>query len=165
MQGDDSCVLTKTTVCLFWRKWRVVCLDENTFMCVWAFSLLCWSGVFFSFERRVATASKKNREYSAFSAATPILFFFFSCLPSFHCFRIKEYRSIENSRSLEVCVYRTQGILWFFPIMCVSVFSRLLVCVTLILRYQASSVSFSISFLSFFLMQFELTFLQVNETE
>jgi hypothetical protein len=49
--------------------------------------------------------------------------------------------------------------------MCVSVFSRLLVCVTLILRYQASSVSFSISFLSFFLMQFELTFLQVNETE
>jgi hypothetical protein len=36
--------------------------------------------------------------------------------------------------------------------MCVSVFS-------------ASSVSFSISFLSFFLMQFELPFLQVTETE
>jgi hypothetical protein len=38
----------------------------------------------------------------------------------------------------------------------VFVFSRLLVCVT------ASSVSFSISFFSFFLMQFELTFLQVQ---
>ncbi len=149
----------KETIHVSWQKRRFVCFDENDGSCVLtktpscavrAFSLLCWSGVFFSFERRVATA-EKNREYSPFSAATPIRFFF-SCLPSFHCFRIKEYRSIENSRSLEVCVYRTQGILWFFPIMCVSVFS-------------ASSVSFSISFLSFFLMQFELPFLQVTETE
>jgi len=151
MQGDDSCVLTKTTVCLFWRKWRVVCLDENTFMCGGGLSLYSAEVGFFFLSRGGLQPQRKIESIRAFQQQHQFAFFF-SCLPSFHCFRIKEYRSIENSRSLEVCVYRTQGILWFFPIMCVSVFS-------------ASSVSFSISFLSFFLMQFELPFLQVTETE
>jgi len=141
-KNDGLFVLTKMTGRVSWRKHLHVRCGLSLYSAEVGFFFLSRGGL--QPQRKIESIRPFQQRHQ--------FAFFFPCLPSFHCFRIKEYRSIENSRSLEVCVYRTQGILWFFPIMCVSVFS-------------ASSVSFSISFLSFFLMQFELPFLQVTETE
>ncbi len=154
MQGDDSRVLTKTTVRLFWRKWRVVRLwRKHLHVRVGFLSTLLKWGVFLSYswiirgsERRVATASKKDREKreeSPFSVVTPICSFF-PCLlfPSFHCFCCLgssiDRKFSEPSRYVFIAHNEHVGLFWS----CVSVFSRLLTCVTLIFYYQKSSLFF-----------------------
>jgi hypothetical protein len=96
----------------------------------------------------------------AFSIITPICFFLFFCsFPSIALVPWDQGTSIDWSKILDVqrYVFLTQKEHVGFFQSCVSLFFLSFWCVTLILHYQTSSLFLSISILSFFLMQFELT--------